>query len=73
MASGGGYPTNGITHRMSSLNNIPGWHAARSAINQVIAPRGSNGKDLDRKQSGEGLPLLSNASAAQQRRQHAAV
>lgn len=65
--NGGGMP------RMASLNAIPGWHTARSALQQVIGPRGGNGKDLFRKASGEGLPLLSMASAAQQRRQHAGV
>lgn len=43
---------------------MPGWHAARTAWQQYVYP--ARGRDLDRKMSGEGLPLVDFNSSIQQ-------
>ena len=66
MVAGGGSVSSGV----GGGGGIPGWHAMRAAVMQVLGPRmNGSGRDISRKLSGEGLPLVSTATVAQQRRQ----
>jgi magnesium-transporting ATPase (P-type) len=56
--------------RLPSLNALPGYHAARVALQKVI-PRGLVGAgsaSLSRKSSGEGLPLIASHATNNNRR-----
>lgn len=52
----------GSAARLAGLTQMPRWHSARAAFQQLVPAQFRSGKDLSRKLSGDGLPLVSQTS-----------